>query len=121
MSYGNTPYGLSGEISDRAAQTLDGVHLGGIMEQGDVGGNLKRFGLVPSGSVTAEQNMIFRKSACKFAQGNVHTIAVAVGHDQKEAFSRKRLYGAVSIAVFADVKAGNVRADAFCTSSIWAC
>ena len=90
MSCGNTPNGLSGEISDRAAQTLDnvlkrrknlvlkaltaqlspdlldGVHLGGIrrdMEQGDVGGNLKRFGVVPGGSVTAERNMVFRKSA----------------------------------------------------------
>ena len=90
------------------------------MKQGDVGGDLKRPGLVPGGAVAAEQDPIFPKFLREFPQEDIHTIGIAVGHDQKEAFSRKRLYGAVSIAVFADVKAGNVRSNTFCTSSIWA-
>ena len=60
-----------------------------------------------------EQDPIFPKFLREFPQEDIHTIGIAVGHDQKEAFSRKRLYGAVSIAVFADVKAGNVRSNAF--------
>ena len=109
-------------LSDLFPNLLNGIHfrgVGGDVKEDDIFREFQELGFVPCGPVTAEQHDIIRKLTRQFLQKQIHAHRIAVGHNKKAGFARKRLHRSISISILPNMVTGHTGAYPFFAPAVF--